>query len=151
MKKTKILSVILAAAMLCALLSGCMGGKTVMKIGGNAISEEIYSAALSYADSFFQQNYGFSMKDAIDTELSEGTTGADMLKEQADGLVKEFESVVLYAKDKGIELTKDGVGVTPYHGGSYLYKAMATSASGQYAIEFVGLEAGEYTNVVLIG
>ncbi len=107
MKKTKILSVILAAAMLCTLLSGCMGGKTVMKIGGNAISEEIYSAALSYADSFFQQSYGFSMKDVIDTELSEGTTGADMLKEQADGLVKEFESVVLYAKDKGIELTKE--------------------------------------------
>ena len=107
MKKTRILSVILAAAMLCALLSGCMGGKTVMKIGGNAISEEIYSAALSYADSFFQQSYGFSMKDALDNELSEGTTGADMLKEQADGLVKEFESVVLYAKDKGIELTKE--------------------------------------------
>ena len=107
MKKTRILSLILAAAMLCALLSGCMGGKTVMKIGGNAISEEIYSAALSYADNFFQQSYGFSMKDALDNELSEGTTGADMLKEQADGLVKEFESVVLYAKDKGIELTKE--------------------------------------------
>ncbi len=107
MKKTRILSVILAAAMLCTLLSGCMGGKTVMKIGGNAISEEIYSAAVSYADSFFQQSYGFSMADALDTELSEGVTGADMLKEQADGLVKEFESVVLYAKEKGIELTKE--------------------------------------------
>ena len=45
----------------------------------------------------------------------------------------------------GIELKKDGVGVTPYHGGSYLYKALATNANGQYAIEFIGLEAGEYT------
>ena len=44
----------------------------------------------------------------------------------------------------GIELTKDGVGVTPYHGGSYLYKANATNANGQYAIEFIGLEAGTY-------
>jgi len=45
----------------------------------------------------------------------------------------------------GIELTQDGEGVTPYHGGSYLYKAEATNANGQYAIEFVGLAAGEYT------
>ena len=45
----------------------------------------------------------------------------------------------------GIELTKDGVGVTPYHGGSYLYKANATNANGQYAIEFVGLASGTYT------
>ena len=44
----------------------------------------------------------------------------------------------------GVELTKDGVGVTPYHGGSYLYKANATNANGQYAIEFIGLEAGTY-------
>ena len=44
----------------------------------------------------------------------------------------------------GIELTKDGVGVTPYHGGSYLYKANATNGNGQYAIEFIGLEAGTY-------
>ncbi|MBR2471494.1 MAG: hypothetical protein IKB55_02305, partial [Clostridia bacterium] len=45
----------------------------------------------------------------------------------------------------GIELKKDGVGVTPYHGGSYLYKANATNDNGQYAIEFIGLEAGTYT------
>ncbi|MBR2974058.1 MAG: hypothetical protein IKC41_07615, partial [Clostridia bacterium] len=44
----------------------------------------------------------------------------------------------------GIELTKDGVGVTPANGGSYLYKALATNANGQYAIEFIGLEPGEY-------
>ena len=44
----------------------------------------------------------------------------------------------------GVELTKDGVGVTPYHGGSYLYKANATNANGQYAIEFVGLASGTY-------
>ncbi len=45
----------------------------------------------------------------------------------------------------GIELTRDGKGVTPHHGGSYLYKANTTKGNGQYAIEFIGLEAGTYT------
>jgi len=107
MKKTRILSLLLAAAMFCALFSGCVGGKTVMKVGGNAISEDVYNAAVAYADMFFQQSYGFSMADMLDQELAEGQTGADMLKEQADGLVKEFESVVLFAKDKGISLSAD--------------------------------------------
>lgn len=107
MKKTRILSIVLAAAMLCSLLSGCMGGKTVMKVGGNAISEEIYSSALTYTNDMFQQNYGFSVADALDEEMGDGTTGADMLKGQADDLLKEFESVLLYAKEKGIEFTKE--------------------------------------------
>ncbi|MBQ4545507.1 MAG: peptidylprolyl isomerase [Oscillospiraceae bacterium] len=109
MKKTKIISLLLAAAMLVTMLSGCslFGGKTVMKIGDNSISEEIYSAALAYADNFFQQSYGISLKDYLDTEMADGMTGADMLKENADGLVKEFESVALFAKENGIEITKE--------------------------------------------
>lgn len=107
MKKTRILSIVLAALMLCALLTGCMGGKTVLKINGNAISEDIFSSAIAQADSFYQQNYGFSMAEMLDQELAEGKTGADMLKEEAEGLVKEFESVRLFAKENGIELTAE--------------------------------------------
>lgn len=107
MKKTRILSIVLAAAMLCALLTGCMGGKTVLKINGNAISEDIFKSAIAQADSFYQQNYGFSMAEMLDQELAEGKTGADMLKEEAEGLVKEYESVRLFAKENGIELTAE--------------------------------------------
>ena len=107
MKKTRILSIVLAALMLCALLTGCMGGKTVLKVNGNAISEDIFSSAIAQADSFYQQNYGFSMAEMLDQELAEGKTGADMLKEEAEGLVKEFESVRLFAKENGIELTAE--------------------------------------------
>lgn len=108
MNKKSFVSLALAAIMVCSLLTGCMGGKTVMKIGGNSISEEIYSAAISYADVvMFQQSYGFSMADMLDQELSEGKTGADMLKEQADGLIKEFESMVLFAKENGVKLGKE--------------------------------------------
>lgn len=104
MKKTRIISLLVAAAMLCTLLSGCVGGKTVMKIGGNAISEDIYSAALIYTDLMMQQNVGLSIASYLDEPLGDGKTGADMLKEQADSFIKEFESVVLLAKEKGISL-----------------------------------------------
>ena len=107
MKKTRILSIVLAVMMLCALMTGCMGGKTVLKVNGNSISEDIFKSAIAQADSFYQQNYGFSMGELLDQELQDGKTGADMLKEEAEGLVKEFESVRLFAKENGITLTAE--------------------------------------------
>ncbi len=108
MNKKSIISLALATTMICSLFTGCMGSKTVMKIGGNSISEEIYSAAVSSADIvMFQQNYGFSMADMLDQELSEGMTGADMLKEAADSIIKEYESLALLAEENGIKLGKE--------------------------------------------
>lgn len=108
MNKKSFISLALAAIMVCSLFTGCMGGKTVMKIGGNSISEEIYSAAVTSADVvMYQQNYGFSMADMLDQELSEGMTGADMLKQAADSIVKEYESITLLAKENGVKLGKE--------------------------------------------
>lgn len=107
MKKTRILSLLIAAAMLCTLLAAC-GGGSVLKVGGNAISSDVYNAFVAYADlAMFQQQYGFSMADMLDQQLADGKTGADMLKERADGLIKEFASVALFAKANGIELSKE--------------------------------------------
>ena len=103
MKKMRLLSVVLAAVMLCSLLAGC-GSATVMKIGGSNISENVASAAISYADLIFQQNYGFSLATMLDQEMAEGQTGADLLKEQAEAVLKEFESVRLFAEAEGISL-----------------------------------------------
>ena len=109
MKKTKIISLLLAAVMLVTMLSGCslFGGKTVVKVGGESISEELFSAALVYSDTMFQQNYGISLKDYLDQEMADGMTGADMLKENALGFFKEFESLAKVARENGIELTKE--------------------------------------------
>ncbi len=50
------------------------------------------------------------------------------------------------ATSYGVELkTAAGADVLTYHGGGPLYKANSKNANGQYAVEFVGLEAGEYT------
>ena len=48
------------------------------------------------------------------------------------------------ATSYGVELTQNGEGVLTYHGGGPLYKANSKTAEGQYAVEFVGLEAGTY-------
>ena len=49
------------------------------------------------------------------------------------------------ATSYGVELTQNGQPVLTYHGGGPLYKANSKNANGQYAVEFVGLPAGEYT------
>ncbi len=106
MKKMRLLSLVLAAVMLCSVLAGC-GATTVMKIGDSNISENIASAAISYADLIFQQSNGFSLVQMLDMEIAEGQTGADLLKGQAETVIKEFESVHAFAKAEGIELDKE--------------------------------------------
>ncbi len=109
MKKKRIISLFMAAVILCAVFSGCslFGGKTVMKIGGNRISEDIYSYALLMVDSEFQQSYGMSFASLLDTQVAEGVTGADMLKGNADNLLLEFAAMRILAEDNGIKLDSE--------------------------------------------
>ena len=110
MKKTRIVSLFVVAALLCTLFSGCslFGGKTVLKIGGNRISEDIYASMLALTDAQFQQQFGFSFGTALDVTLDEeGTTGADFLKDNTDSMLREFEAIRLLAKDNGIKLSAD--------------------------------------------
>ena len=109
MKKVRILSLLVAAIMICTLFAGCglFGGKTVMTVGGNPISEKIYEGALAQAASYFSQNFGIDATQILDMELSEGVTGADVIKENADSFVLEFESVNLFAKENGVALTAE--------------------------------------------
>lgn len=93
--------------MFAALFSGCLGGNTIIKVGGKNISEELYTAAVMLSDSMFQQNYGMSMATMLDQEIVDGKTGATMLKEQTDGFFKEFEALKRYAEEKGIALTEE--------------------------------------------
>lgn len=108
MNKTRIISLLLMAAIFCAIFTGCMGGKTVMTIGGNAISEDIYTAGVAFIDAMnFQQQFGLSMKDVLDQELGDGVTGAELLKETTDSFFKQNEAAMLYAKEKGVDLTAE--------------------------------------------
>ena len=110
MKKTRIVSLFVATALLCTLFSGCslFGGKTVLKVGGNSISEDIYSSMLTFADLQVQQQIGFSFATALDIELDEeGKTGADFLRERAESIISEFEAVKRIAKDNGIKLSAE--------------------------------------------
>lgn len=106
MRKVRILSAALAGVLVCSLLSGCqLFSKTVMTVNGNKISEEVYNGAVAQTYVYFQQNYGFT-EDLLKQELSDGKTGADLLKENAESLIKEFEAVALYAKEHNVKLEK---------------------------------------------
>lgn len=107
MKKTRFLSLALVAVMFVALLAGCTGGKTVMKVGGSNISEEIYKGFIAQSDAIFQQTYGASMVDILDQDVGNGMTGADMLRDSADYGVRQYEGLALFAKEKGIELSAE--------------------------------------------
>jgi len=108
MKKTRILALALVAVMLCSVFAGCdmLGGKTVLKIGGANISEKIFSAAVSQVG-MYMQNSGFVIPDMLDMELAEGQTGADLVKSEAEGILREFETIRLLAKENGITLSKE--------------------------------------------
>ncbi len=108
MKRIKLLSLVLVAVMLCSVLAGC-GATTVMKIGDANISKDVASAAIAYADLIFQQNYGLSLASMLDQEMGEGQTGADLLKGQAEAVLREFEAVNQFAKSEGIELDKEDI------------------------------------------
>lgn len=108
MKKTRIVSLFVVAALLCTLFSGCslFGGKTVLKIGGNRISEDIYASMLALTDARLQQQVGFSFSSMLDTALDEeGTTGAEVLKSNTDATITQFEAIRHFAKKNGIKLS----------------------------------------------
>lgn len=106
MRKVRILSIALAGAIVCSLLSGCqLFSKTVMTVNGNKISEDVYKGAIAQTYMYFQQNYGFT-DDLLTQDFSDGKTGVDILRENADGLIKEFEAVALYAEEHNIKLEK---------------------------------------------
>lgn len=109
MKKARILSLLVAAVMICTLFAGCglFGGKTVMKIGGNAISESVYAGGVSQAANYFNQNFGIDISQVLDMEIGEGVTGVDVLKENAEGFIKQYESIRIFAKENGVELTAE--------------------------------------------
>lgn len=66
------------------------------------VSAEIFRGAIAYADMAFAQNYGISLAESLDKEISYGMTGAEILKQQALSMVTEFESVRLFAIENGI-------------------------------------------------
>ncbi|MBR3848185.1 MAG: peptidylprolyl isomerase [Oscillospiraceae bacterium] len=109
MKKTRILSLIIAAFMLCTLLAGCDdGAKTVMKVGGARISKDIYASAIVQSNMMFEQTYGMSLASMLGEDMGDGqTTGADLLKEYAENLIIEFETYAAVAKENGIKLTEE--------------------------------------------
>ena len=109
MKKTRILSLIIAVFMLCALLAGCDdGAKTVMKVGGSNISKDIYASAIVQSNMMFEQTYGMSLATMLNEDIGDGQkTGADFLKEYAENLLIEFETFSAIAEENGIKLTKE--------------------------------------------
>lgn len=107
MKKTRILSLVLAVFMLCTMLAGCDdGAKTVMKIGDSKISKDIYTGAIVQSDMMFQQSYGMSLATMLGTDFG-GQTGADILKANAESLIVEGEAYRALAKENGVELTEE--------------------------------------------
>ena len=109
MKKTRILSLIIAVFMLCTLLAGCDdGAKTVMKVGGANVSKDIYTSAIVQSNMMFEQTYGMSLASMLNEDMGDGqTTGADFLKEYAENLIIDFETVSAIAKENGIKLTEE--------------------------------------------
>ncbi len=107
MKKTRILSLVVAVLLLCTMLAGCDdGAKTVMKVGDAKISKDIYTGAISQSNMMFEQNYGISLATMLGEDIG-GATGADFLKEQSESLILELEAYRVLAKENGIELTEE--------------------------------------------
>ncbi len=108
MKMRKIAALALATVMLAALFSGCaLGGKTVLEINGNKISEQLFLGAVGQMNASSQQSMGINIADMLDQDFGDGTTGADALKQSTDSFFKDMETVKLFAKENGIELLKE--------------------------------------------
>ena len=94
----------------------------VLEYGDNTttISSNIYSYYLSYMKTMALANvymiYGVSGQDMLEmgdmpdywaTELGDGTTIGDRVKEQAEESLKHFLAIAAYCKEHGLELTRE--------------------------------------------
>ncbi len=110
MKKIKVISLLLAVAMFCTLLTGC-GSSTVVKIGGSEISKDIYSGAIGYTytnmSAYYQQYYGMDISTMLGEDRGDGKTFAEEVTDGTEEMLKEMVAVRKIAKDEDIELTKE--------------------------------------------
>lgn len=108
MRKTKILALALAAVLVCCLFSGCsLGKKTIVEIAGVKIPENIYISAVNQANSYFEQQMGTKLNDFLDQTLADGRTGATLLKDETDALLRELACIKPFAEKYGISLTAE--------------------------------------------
>lgn len=114
MKRTKILALALAVVMICSLFAGCsLWEKTIIEIDDVKISENVYTAALNYANALIEQQLGTKLNDYLDMEIFEGgITGAQYLKDETDLLLCELALAEIIADDYGIKLTKEEEKIT---------------------------------------
>ncbi len=106
MKMKRILALALACIMLAGLLTSCgIGGKTVMKVNGNNISESIFLGAIGQASQVYTQSFGMTMPQILTQDFGDGMTGEDFAKEIASNYIKEFETIRAIAKENNIKLT----------------------------------------------
>ncbi len=113
----KILALVMAVAMICTMATGCKKKEEVKwekeqnKTASDVvISKEIYTGAVGFM--FYQmdmqyQMYGMSLADMLDQDMGDGKTIADTIMDEAEGIVKEFESVRVLAEKEGITLTEE--------------------------------------------
>ncbi len=101
-KMKKIFSMLLAIVMMCTLFAGC-GDDAVIKVGGREFTEDTYLASVAYANMYLSNQTGTSYADALDEEF-DGKKGIDILKEQAEDLLKQMEASRKVAKSAGISL-----------------------------------------------
>ncbi len=106
----RILALLMATLMICAVFAGCGDKKadevTLSKNIGE-ITKEVYTGGLRYAEAMLQQTYGLQFSDYLDMDMGDGTTGADFIRENTNGMFREFESVKVIAAEKGIEFTAE--------------------------------------------
>ncbi len=113
----KILAVIMAVAMICTVATGCKKKEEVKwekesAKTGETISKEIYIGAVGfmYTQMNMQyQQYGMSIADMLDQDIGNGTTMAESIMDQAESIIKEFESVRIFAEKEGIKLTEEEI------------------------------------------
>lgn len=108
MKKKSIISLILVTMLVCTFFSGCTdkNGAIVLKVGDKEFNEGMYLSAIAYADMYLAQQSGASYAESLDEEF-DGKKGADILKEQAEGLIRQMEASRKVALDNGVTLTDE--------------------------------------------
>ncbi len=108
MKKAKILALALTVVLVCSLFAGCsLGNKTIVEIAGVKISEDVYTSAVNQANSYFEQQMGTKLNDFLDETLADGRTGAMLLRDEADSLLRELACIKPFAEKYGISLSAE--------------------------------------------